>query len=98
MDAGQKKLIDDSSVVINHMLYIYMYPTSFSYLLQTAEEGASTSIYAAVSPELEGVGGTYLYNEQRTKSVDVSYDEELQRKLWTESCKMVGISDISRCL
>ncbi|XP_025064286.1 dehydrogenase/reductase SDR family member on chromosome X isoform X2 [Alligator sinensis] len=65
---------------------------------KTAEEGASTSIYAAVSPELEGVGGTYLYNEQRTKSVDVSYDEELQRKLWTESCKMVGISDISRCL
>ncbi|XP_019384931.1 PREDICTED: dehydrogenase/reductase SDR family member on chromosome X, partial [Crocodylus porosus] len=65
---------------------------------KTAEEGASTSIYAAVSPELEGVGGTYLYNEQRTKSVDISYDEELQRKLWTESCKMVGISDISICL
>ncbi|XP_053164297.1 dehydrogenase/reductase SDR family member on chromosome X-like isoform X4 [Hemicordylus capensis] len=60
-------------------------------LLKTAEEGASTSIYAAVSPELEGVGGCYLYNEQRTKSVDVSYDEQLQKRLWTESCKLVGI-------
>ncbi|XP_075771814.1 polyprenol dehydrogenase isoform X1 [Pelodiscus sinensis] len=61
---------------------------------KTPEEGASTSIYAAVSPELEGVGGIYLYNEQRTKSTDASYDEELQRRLWTESCKMTRISDI----
>uniref|UniRef100_A0A8C0VCJ2 Dehydrogenase/reductase X-linked n=1 Tax=Cyanistes caeruleus TaxID=156563 RepID=A0A8C0VCJ2_CYACU len=60
---------------------------------KTPEEGASTTIYAAVSPELEGAGGCYLYNEERTKSADVAYDEELQRRLWTESCKMVGISD-----
>ncbi|XP_074848494.1 E3 SUMO-protein ligase ZBED1 isoform X3 [Carettochelys insculpta] len=63
-------------------------------LFKTPEEGASTSIYAAVSPELEGVGGIYLYNEQRTKSADVSYDEELQQKLWTESCKMCRISHV----
>ncbi|KAM6381929.1 polyprenol dehydrogenase [Alca torda] len=62
---------------------------------KTPEEGASTSIHAAVSPEMEGAGGCYLYNETRTKSADVAYDEELQRRLWTESCKMVGISDES---
>ncbi|XP_040440841.1 dehydrogenase/reductase SDR family member on chromosome X [Falco naumanni] len=62
---------------------------------KTPEEGASTTIYAAASPEMEGVGGCYLYNEERTKSADVAYDEELQRRLWTESCKMVGISDES---
>uniref|UniRef100_A0A8C3TWI3 Polyprenol dehydrogenase n=2 Tax=Catharus TaxID=9184 RepID=A0A8C3TWI3_CATUS len=60
---------------------------------KTPEEGASTTIYAAISPEMEGAGGCYLYNEERTKSADVAYDEELQRVLWTESCKMVGISD-----
>uniref|UniRef100_U3JNK2 Polyprenol dehydrogenase n=2 Tax=Ficedula albicollis TaxID=59894 RepID=U3JNK2_FICAL len=60
---------------------------------KTPEEGASTTIYAAVSPEVEGAGGCYLYNEERTKSADVAYDEELQRMLWTESCRMVGISD-----
>ncbi|NXG33602.1 DHRSX reductase, partial [Dromaius novaehollandiae] len=64
-------------------------------LFKTPEEGASTTIYAAVSPEVEGVGGCYLYNEERTKSADVTYDEELQRRLWTESCKMVEISDES---
>ncbi|XP_059679680.1 dehydrogenase/reductase SDR family member on chromosome X isoform X1 [Gavia stellata] len=62
---------------------------------KTPEEGASTTIYAAVSPMMEGAGGCYLYNEERTKSADVAYDEELQRRLWTESCKMVGISDES---
>ncbi|XP_012813062.1 dehydrogenase/reductase SDR family member on chromosome X isoform X4 [Xenopus tropicalis] len=58
---------------------------------KTAEEGAATSIYASVAPELEGIGGCYLYNGQKTKSADISYNEDLQRKLWNESCKMVGI-------
>ncbi|XP_075450710.1 polyprenol dehydrogenase isoform X2 [Ascaphus truei] len=61
---------------------------------KTAEEGAATSIYASVSPELEGIGGCFLSNGNRTKSVDLSYNEELQTKLWTESCKMVGIFDV----
>ncbi|NXF96744.1 DHRSX reductase, partial [Eubucco bourcierii] len=61
-------------------------------LFKTPEEGASTTIYAAVSPEMEGAGGCYLYNEERTKSADIAYNEELQRRLWTESCKMVGIA------
>lgn len=60
-------------------------------LLKTAEEGAATSIYTTVSPDLEGIGGCYLYNGERTKSADVSYDIELQKKLWTESCKMVAL-------
>uniref|UniRef100_A0A2D4GUR2 Dehydrogenase/reductase SDR family member on chromosome X n=2 Tax=Micrurus TaxID=8634 RepID=A0A2D4GUR2_MICCO len=63
-------------------------------LLKTPEEGASTPTYAAVSQELEGVGGCYLYNEQRIKSADVSYDDELQKRLWTESCRLVGIPDV----
>ncbi|XP_041115161.1 dehydrogenase/reductase SDR family member on chromosome X isoform X1 [Polyodon spathula] len=62
-------------------------------LFRTPEEGASTSIYAAAAPELEGVGGCYLYNGQRTKSADASYDEELQSRLWTLSCSLVGIQE-----
>ncbi|XP_053313340.1 dehydrogenase/reductase SDR family member on chromosome X isoform X2 [Spea bombifrons] len=58
---------------------------------KTAEEGAATSIYASVSPHLEGMGGCYLYNGNKTKSADITYDEELQRKLWLKSCKLVGI-------
>ncbi|MBN3320507.1 DHRSX reductase, partial [Atractosteus spatula] len=66
-------------------------------LFKSPEQGASTSVYAAASPELEGVGGCYLYNGQRTKSADASYDEELQRRLWRLSCSYVGIQEEGQC-
>ncbi|MBN3309359.1 DHRSX reductase, partial [Amia calva] len=62
---------------------------------QSPAQGASTSVYAAAAPELEGVGGCYLYNGRRTKSADTSYDEELQRQLWVRSCGLVGIREPS---
>jgi hypothetical protein len=34
---------------------------------KTIEEGASTSVWAAVAPELEGVGGKYLEDCQISK-------------------------------
>ncbi|XP_033055125.1 dehydrogenase/reductase SDR family member on chromosome X isoform X2 [Trachypithecus francoisi] len=63
----------------------------FSWLLfKTPDEGAWTSIYAAVTPELEGVGGRYLYNEKETKSLHVTYNQKLQQQLWSASCDMTG--------
>ncbi|XP_076838651.1 polyprenol dehydrogenase isoform X2 [Brachyhypopomus gauderio] len=59
-------------------------------LFRTPTEGASTAIYAAVSPELEGVGGLYLYNGRKTESSAISYDERLQTQLWMKSCALVG--------
>ena len=35
--------------------------------VKTVEQGASTSVWAAVAPELEGVGGTYLEDCQISK-------------------------------
>ncbi|XP_006876331.1 PREDICTED: dehydrogenase/reductase SDR family member on chromosome X [Chrysochloris asiatica] len=63
-------------------------------LFKTPDEGARTSIYAAVAPELEGVGGRYLYNEKETRSLEITYDEALQRELWVRSCEMTGIRDV----
>ncbi|XP_008566418.1 PREDICTED: dehydrogenase/reductase SDR family member on chromosome X [Galeopterus variegatus] len=62
---------------------------------KTPDEGAWTSIYAAVTPELEGIGGRYLYNEKETKSLKLTYDQKLQRQLWTKSCQMTGILDVT---
>ncbi|XP_075191583.1 polyprenol dehydrogenase isoform X2 [Anomaloglossus baeobatrachus] len=59
--------------------------------LKSAEEGAATTIYSSISPDLEGIGGCYLYNGTRTKSADLSYNLELQKKLWTETCKMATL-------
>lgn len=60
---------------------------------QTPAEGASTAIYAAAASEMEGVGGCYLYNGQKTQSSDVSYNSELQAKLWKKSCELVDLQD-----
>ncbi|HEV2580918.1 MAG TPA: SDR family oxidoreductase [Ktedonobacteraceae bacterium] len=57
----------------------------------TPEEGAKTSIYLASSPEVEGVTGKYFVKSIPRRSVEVSYDEALQRRLWEESVKLVGL-------
>ncbi|XP_016075270.1 PREDICTED: dehydrogenase/reductase SDR family member on chromosome X [Miniopterus natalensis] len=65
------------------------------WFFKTPDEGAWTSIYAAVTPELEGVGGRYVYNEKETKSLKVTYDPQLQQQLWARSCQMTGIRDVT---
>ncbi|XP_072235405.1 polyprenol dehydrogenase [Leuresthes tenuis] len=62
-------------------------------LFRTPAEGASISVYAAAAPDMEGVGGCYLYNGQRTRSSDLSYDSELQARLWKKSCELVGLQE-----
>ncbi|KAL7369742.1 hypothetical protein ABVT39_007286 [Epinephelus coioides] len=62
-------------------------------LFRSPAEGASISVYAAVASELEGAGGCYLYNGQKTQSSDVSYDSELQAELWKKSCELVGLQE-----
>ncbi|KAF3706445.1 Dehydrogenase/reductase SDR family member on chromosome X [Channa argus] len=62
-------------------------------LFRTPAEGASTAIYTAAASEMEGVGGCYLYNGQKTQSLDVSYNSELQAKLWKKSCELVGLQE-----
>eukprot|EP01004_Peranema_trichophorum_P005262 NODE_4127_length_1224_cov_160.814714_g3631_i0.p1 GENE.NODE_4127_length_1224_cov_160.814714_g3631_i0~~NODE_4127_length_1224_cov_160.814714_g3631_i0.p1 ORF type:complete len:362 (-),score=71.28 NODE_4127_length_1224_cov_160.814714_g3631_i0:139-1170(-) len=46
-------------------------------LMKTPEEGASTSVWASVSPELEGKGGLYLENCSITESTDYGGDHPI---------------------
>ncbi|XP_056449857.1 dehydrogenase/reductase SDR family member on chromosome X [Gadus chalcogrammus] len=62
-------------------------------LFRTPAEGASTAIYAAVSPELEGVGGRYLYNGEDRPAAACTYDQDLQGALWSSSCALAGLQD-----
>jgi len=45
-------------------------------------QGAQNSIYAAVSPEMEGKTGLYLVSQQPAKSAAISYDKKVQERLW----------------
>jgi len=55
------------------------------------EEGAKTSIYLALSPEVEGVTGKYFAKSIPIRSAPISYDESLQQQLWEQSAKLVNL-------
>ncbi|KAK7452982.1 hypothetical protein CaCOL14_005171 [Colletotrichum acutatum] len=75
--------------------------------LKNPEQGAATTVYAAVSKEWEGKGGKYLndcaeggpgvggFTPATTDPGYASwaYDEEKAARLWRESSKMVGVED-----
>ena len=72
------------------------YPGAMSILVKlarpfllTSEEGATTSVYLASSPEVEGVSGKYFSKCKAVRSNAVSYDEASQRKLWALSLELV---------
>jgi len=52
------------------------------YVLQTAEEGAQTSIYVAVSKDLEGVSGQYFSECCISKPSDYAMDDGVAKKLF----------------
>ena len=57
----------------------------------SAEAGALTSVYAASSPEMEGVSGKYLDKKQVVRSSTCSYDEAHAAALWELSASLTGI-------
>ena len=61
-------------------------------LLKTPEEGAQSGVYLAASPDVEGVTGRYYIDEMPAASSKRSYDVEAQRRLWSESERLVGLS------
>lgn len=59
---------------------------------RSPEQGARTSVYLASSPEVEGVTGKYFVDERPQQSSSASNDTTLQRRLWEESARLVGLS------
>lgn len=53
------------------------------------DKGAETSIYLASSPEVEGVTGKYWDEKKAISSIDHSYDEAIQKRLWDVSEAMI---------
>lgn len=56
----------------------------------SVHQGAQNSIYAAVSPEMEGKTGLYLVSQHPAKSAAISYDKKVQERLWKISSELVS--------
>jgi retinol dehydrogenase 14 len=52
------------------------------------EEGARTPVYLALSPEVQKVTGGYFVDTKQTRSAPLSYEENLQERLWKISEEM----------
>ncbi|EHL01877.1 putative Short-chain dehydrogenase TIC 32, chloroplastic [Glarea lozoyensis 74030] len=72
---------------------------------KSPEQGAATTIWAAIGKEWEDKGGEYLFDVAKTELgkesgtmlaegyADYAYDEEAEARLWKDSLKIVGLTD-----
>lgn len=60
--------------------------------VRTPENGAETYVYLATSPEVATVTGKYFADEQPKQSAPLSYDTEMQERLWNLSADRAGLS------
>lgn len=66
------------------------------YFHKNAFQGAQTSIYLAVSEEVEGVSGKYFENCKELKPSKKALDEDLAKQLWEKSEILVGLKEKSQ--
>ena len=67
-----------------------LYPVRW-YVFKTSEQGAQTTIYCAVSEDMEGVSGKYLRDCHIVDPSKASQDDDMAKKLWEVSLKLVGL-------
>ncbi len=73
--------------------------------MKSPAQGASTTVFAALSKEWEGKGGRYMEDCAESPAIGPgagatavgyaphAYDVEDAKQLWADSCKMVGVQD-----
>jgi retinol dehydrogenase-12 len=55
------------------------------------ERGAATTVYLASSGEVEDISGKYFAYQQERQTSSTSQNEDLARRLWQVSAKLVGL-------
>lgn len=60
--------------------------------MKTVEQGIQTTLYAALSKNVEGVTGKYFRNCREGNSVRRTHDEELQKVMWEESKNIIKLT------
>ncbi|XP_072143699.1 polyprenol dehydrogenase-like [Dermacentor andersoni] len=73
--------------IVDTNLYkrVFWAPLVSGIFFKTPEEGAQTSLYAALSSDMEGVSGAYLEECTVSEPAPLSKDRALQDRLWKET-------------
>lgn len=70
---------------------VYYISLNFGISLQKPEAGSRTIVYAAISPYLEGKGGTYLSNCYYDKAHKKAEKPSETKKLFDFTCELLKI-------
>ncbi|GFY14761.1 hypothetical protein TNCV_648041 [Trichonephila clavipes] len=71
------------------MTSVLLIPQLGSVFFKSAQEGAQTATYAALSPEMERIGGKYLEECTTVASSKISEDKMFQQELWEKTWKVL---------
>jgi hypothetical protein len=64
------------------------------WVVQTPEQGASTAVYLANSPEMEGSTGGYYEDSRKANPSARAVDSELAHSLWAVTEELTGTTDV----
>jgi hypothetical protein len=80
-----------SNILSDAHWFIRVVGTPFMRVIgSNTEQGARTSHYVAVSPDLEAVGAKYFMDSHEAVSSDLTYDAAYALRLWQESLRWVN--------
>lgn len=81
-------------------------PPGYDEELKSAEQGAATTVFAAIASCLENEGGVYLENCSYAKEAPAdlgpmdggyaafAFDEAAEEQLWKDTCKLLSVPDV----
>lgn len=75
-------------------MHVHHYDMWSIILTQTPEEGASTAVYLANSPDMEGITGGYYENSRKTNPSATAVNSKLSYSLWAVSEELTGSTEI----
>jgi len=58
------------------------------YMVKSVPQGAATTCYVALNPQVAGVTGEYFSDSNIAKPIELVKDTELAKKLWDFSTKL----------
>ncbi len=77
----------NSGSLLNQVMFILVRPMQI-----TPERAAENTVYAAISPELEGVTGKVFAKKQEKETPPLSRDEGARRRLWDATERLLGLA------
>lgn len=81
------------------MIALVLFAINFGWnflFIQNTEEGARGIVYAAISPRIEGKGGSYLSNCVRVSVNSLAKNKELRQKLFLFTCELLKIPQFGK--